>query len=50
MGIRLPYSAPRLNNTIRSPAAASGVKSTDGVVFPFQIKPAALGFDLVFSV
>ena len=41
--------APRQNNTIRSLAAASGVRSTDGVVFPFQIEPAALGFDLVLG-
>jgi len=40
--------APRQNNTIRSSAAAGGVRSTDGVVFPFQIEPAALGFDLAF--
>ena len=32
---------------MRSSAVASGVRSTDGVVFPFQIEPAALGFDLV---
>ena len=41
--------APRQNNTIRSSAAASGVRSTDGVVFPFQTEPAALGFDLVLG-
>ena len=29
--------APRQNNTVRSPAAAGGVRSTDGVVFPFQL-------------
>lgn len=34
---------PRQNNTMRSSAAASGVRSTDGVVFPFQIEPAAPG-------
>ena len=38
----------RQNNTIRSSAAAHGVRSTDGVVFTFQIEPASLGFDLVF--
>ncbi|MDY5595693.1 MAG: hypothetical protein SPF59_08605, partial [Oscillospiraceae bacterium] len=43
------FGAPRQNNTIRSLAAASGVRSTDGVVFPFQIEPAALGFDLVLG-
>ena len=32
---------------LRSSAAASGVRSTDGVVFPFQIEPISLGFDLV---
>ena len=34
---------PRQNNTMRSSAAATGVRSTDGVVFPFQIEPAAPG-------
>ena len=32
---------------LRSSAAASGVRLTDGVVFPFQIEPISLGFDLV---
>ena len=32
---------------LRSSAAAGGVRSTDGVVFPFQIEPISLGFDLV---
>ena len=32
---------------LRSSAAASGVRSTDGAVFPFQIEPISLGFDLV---
>ena len=31
----------------RSSAAATGVRSTDGVVFSFQIEPISLGFDLV---
>ena len=36
-GSDLEFSpVPRQNNTIRSPAAAGGVRSTDGVVFPFQ--------------
>ena len=30
------HSDQRQNDTIRSPAAAGGVRSTDGVVFPFQ--------------
>ncbi len=38
----------RQNNTIRSSAAASGVRSTDDIVFPFQIEPTMLGFDLDF--
>ena len=33
----------RQNNTMRSSAAASGVRSTDGVVFPFHTEPAAPG-------
>ena len=33
---QVPVLKPRQNNTIRSPAAASGVRSADGVVFPFQ--------------
>lgn len=37
------YAPPRQNNTMRSSAAASGVRSTDGVVFPFQTEPAAPG-------
>ena len=37
------FAPPRQNNTMRSSAAASGVRSTDGVVFPFQIEPAAPG-------
>ena len=32
---------------LRSSAAAGGVRLTDGVVFPFQIEPISLGFDLV---
>jgi len=38
----------RQNNTIRSSAAAGGVGSTDGVVFPFRLKPTSLGFESVF--
>ncbi|MGM9612270.1 MAG: hypothetical protein ACI3XZ_02090 [Butyricicoccus sp.] len=49
MQVQALLPAPRQNNTIRSSAAASGVRSTDGVVFPFQIEPATLGFDLVLG-
>ena len=45
--VRIPPTPPRQNNTKRSSAAAGGVRLTDGVVFPFQIGPAALGSDLV---
>ena len=45
--VRIPPAPPRQSNTMRSSAVASGVRSTDGVVFPFQIEPTALGFDLV---
>ena len=38
----------RQNNTMRSSAAAGGVRSTDGVVFPFRLKPTSLGFESVF--
>ncbi len=38
----------RQNNTIRSSAAANGVRSTDDIAFPFQIEPTMLGFDLDF--
>ena len=34
---------------LRSSAAAGGVRLTDGVVFPFQIEPISLGFDLAPS-
>ena len=47
--------APRQNSTIRSSAAAGGVRSTDGAVFPFPARPAALGscgmaLDFAFAV
>ncbi len=35
--VRVRPPAPRQNNTIWSPAAAGGVRSTVGVVFPFQL-------------
>ena len=38
----------RQNNTMRSSAAAGGVRSTDSVVFPFRLKPTSLGFESVF--
>ena len=34
---------------LRSSAAAGGARLTDGVVFPFQIEPISLGFDLAPS-
>ena len=40
------YPSPRQNNTIRSAAAAGGVRSTDGVVLPLQTETASLGFGL----
>ena len=42
--------APRQNNTMRSSAAASGVRSTDGIVFPFRLKPTSLGFEPVLGM
>ena len=47
--VRVRSPAPRQNNTIRSPAAASGVRSTDGVVFPCRRETALLGFTTDWS-
>ena len=35
--------APRQNNTMRSSAAMDGVRLTDGVILPFQTRPANAG-------
>ena len=48
----VPYGSPRQKNTMRSPAAANGFRSTDGVLLPFQPRPTDawlapdLGLDL----
>ena len=49
-GVRIPPSPPRQNNTIRSSAAAGGVRLTDGVVFPFQTGAAMLAPVWFFQV
>ena len=49
-GVRIPYPPPRQNNTIRSSAAAGGVRLTDGVVFPFQTGAAMLAPVWFFQV